>query len=509
MTDNSELDLLVIGGGINGAGIARDAAGRGLRVLLCEQDDLAGATSSASSKLIHGGLRYLERYEFRLVREALGEREVLLRAAPHVIWPLRFVLPYSSDLRPAWMLRLGLLLYDHLGGRELLPGSRAIDLRGHPAGAPLRSELRKGFVYSDCRVLDARLVVLSCLDAAERGAQVLTRTRCTSARRVDGLWQATLEPVGGAVRTVRARALVNAAGPWASRLLHDVIESGQRQDLRMVKGSHIVVRRLFAHDHAYILQARDRRIVFAIPFEQDFTLIGTTDVDFDGDPGDVRISEDEVRYLCAAVNRYFARPIAPEDVVWSYAGVRPLYDDGSVEASVVTRDYVLDVDARHGEAPLLSVFGGKITTFRRLAEHAMEKLAAHLGGMGPAWTAAAPLPGGDIPNADFDAFLAELRARHPWLPDALAHRLARAYGTRAETVIGAARGLDGLGACLGGDLYAAEVDYLVRHEWARTAEDILWRRSKLGLHAPPETAGRLATWLAEHPVGTAAANAAQ
>jgi glycerol-3-phosphate dehydrogenase len=500
------IDLLVVGGGINGAGIARDAAGRGLSVVLCEQGDLAGGTSSASTKLIHGGLRYLESYGFRLVREALIEREVLLRAAPHIIWPLAFVLPHNRGLRPAWMVRLGLLLYDHLGGRDKLAGSYGIDLRRHAAGEPLKDGFTKGFCYSDCWVEDARLVVLNALDAYERGAEILTRTRLTGARRSDGLWRASLEPAnGGPTRRVTARALVNAAGPWVLEIQGKVAGAKSGSGLRLVKGSHIVVPRMFEGAQAYILQNTDRRVVFAIPYERDFTLIGTTEVPFTGDPGGVAIAPEETEYLCAAINRYFARPVTPEQVVWSYAGVRPLYDDLRESVSAVTRDYVFDLDhgtqacaaqgAARGEPPLISVFGGKITTYRRLAERALDKLLPLLGSERPAWTERAPLPGGDMPGADFDAFLAELRAARPWLPGDLARRYGRAYGTRVEALLAHARGLGDLGQDLGGGLYEAELDYLMRHEWALGAEDILWRRSKLGLHVSRDTEARLEAWL--------------
>jgi len=506
VTGSEPAELLVIGGGINGVGIARDAAGRGLSVILCEQDDLASATSSSSTKLIHGGLRYLETYEFRLVREALIEREVLLRAAPHIIWPLTFVLPHNTGLRPAWMVRIGLFLYDHLGGRKLLPGSYGIDLRRHPAGAPLRKSLHQAFCYSDCWVEDARLVVLNAMDAGERGAQILPRTRCTGARRVNGLWHAILEPAdGGPARQVTARAVVNAAGPWVSDVLAKVAGSNRRGRLRLVKGSHIVVPRLSDGEHAYILQNDDRRIVFVIPYERDFSLIGTTDLTFEGDPGDVRITDDETAYLCAAVNRYFETPVTPDQVVWSYSGVRPLFDDESENVSSVTRDYVFDMDVEGetagansksgGRAPLLSIFGGKITTYRKLAEHALDKLLPMLGRSEPAWTKSAALPGGDIAGADFAAFLADFRAARPWLPDVLAQRYARAYGTRATRLVGVAQSLADLGEDFGGGLYEAEVVYLCRQEWAVTAEDILWRRSKLGLHLDDAAKTRLAAWL--------------
>ena len=496
--DEFVYDLLVIGGGINGAGIARDAAGRGLSVMLCEQDDLAAHTSSASTKLIHGGLRYLEQYEFSLVRKALQEREVLLRAAPHLIAPLRFVMPHVSSLRPAWIMRIGLFLYDHLGKRELLPGTETVNLRIHPAGAPLKPSLKMGFIYSDGLVQDARLVVMNALDAAERGAEVLTRTRFVSAERGEQHWNATLRSkLSGAQRTVKARCIVNAGGPWVTDLLRGSLHIESRRHLRMVKGSHIVVPRLFDHGYAYILQNQDKRVIFAIPYETNYTLIGTTDVEYNGDPASVSIEDDEVSYLCDATNAYFARPISPADVVWSYAGVRPLIEDESDELSEVTRDYELELDAGEGRAPLLSVFGGKITTYRRLAEETMELLQGPLGSLKPAWTAAAPLPGGDMPGADFGRFLDELKRRHPWLPDPLAERYARAYGTRVEILLADAKGVDDLGADLGEGLYEAEINYLTFYEWALSAADILWRRSKLGLHTSPEMVDRLTAWLTE------------
>jgi glycerol-3-phosphate dehydrogenase len=492
------LDIVVVGGGINGAGIARDAAGRGLSVLLCEKNDLASATSSASTKLIHGGLRYLEYYEFRLVREALIEREVLLRAAPHIIWPLRFVLPHNKGLRPAWMIRLGLFLYDHLGGRKLLPASEGIDLRQHPAGAPLDAGLRKAFVYSDCWVQDSRLVVLNAMDAAERGAEVLTRVECLSARREGGLWRVVLrDRRSGARREVTARALVNAAGPWTAEFIQQRAGLSNAQSLRLVKGSHIVVPKLFDHAFPYIFQNPDGRIVFAIPYEDDFTLIGTTDVDFTGDAAEVAITEEETRYLCDAVNAYFKRKIAPADVVWTYSGVRPLYDDAAESASSATRDYVLQLDHRDGQAPLLSVFGGKITTFRKLAEHALAKLEEALGPLGQPWTAGATLPGGDMPNADFEGCLERFRQAHPWLPAALARRYLRNYGTRAERLLDGATSLEGLGDLLGDGLYAAELSYLMRAEWAQSAEDVLWRRSKMGLHVGEATKQKIEAWFGQ------------
>ena len=498
MASSDAADLLVVGGGINGAGIARDAAGRGLKVVLCEQDDLGSHTSSASSKLIHGGLRYLEYYEFRLVREALIEREVLLRAAPHIIWPLRFVLPHSPEQRPVWMIRVGLFMYDHLGGRDKLPGSSKLDLRRDPAGAPLKEHVTTGFAYADCWVEDSRLVVLNAIDAAERGAEILTRTRCTSARRDGGAWVVVLEDRAGGRREMRARVIVNAAGPWVSRFLIDHVDLPALNKVRLVKGSHIVVPKLFDHGSPYSLQNPDKRIVFAIPYERDYTLIGTTDADYEGDPSAVAAQPQEAEYLCTSINRYFKRQIRPEDVVWSYAGVRPLFDDSRSDASAVTRDYVFDLDAGDGKPAIFSVFGGKITTYRRLAEHAMEKLKPVMGFEAGPWTGAAPLPGGDMPNADFDAFLERVRADHPWLPPTLAKRYARAYGTRLATLLGPARSLDDLGEHFGDDLYGREVDYLLKHEFARTDEDILWRRSKLRLHLGDETMPRLRARLASN-----------
>ena len=493
--DPTAIDLLVIGGGINGAGIARDAAGRGLSVTLCEAGDLAGGTSSASTKLIHGGLRYLEHYEFRLVRKALQEREVLLRAAPHIIWPLRFVMPHNAGLRPRWLIRAGLFFYDHLGKRELLPPSHAIDLKTHVAGRALKPDIKQGFVYSDAWVEDARLVVLNALDAYERGATILPRTRCIVAKRGADEWLATLRSADGATRTIRARAIVNAAGPWAVDVLRNVLGTPSERHLRMAKGSHIVVKKLFDHDHAYILQNPDQRIAFAIPYERDFTLIGTTDIEYTGDPATVSISADETAYLCEMASRYFVTPVTPADVVWSYSGVRPLLEDESGDLASVTRDYALEFDAADDRAPLLSVFGGKITTYRKLAEEAMDMIAPGFAASHPrvraAWTAAAPLPGGDIANVDFTAFLNTTMHSFPWLPTSLAHRYARAYGTRIAILIASAASLADLGADYGDGLYEAEIKYLIEHEWAMTADDILWRRSKLGLHVETATALRL------------------
>jgi len=488
-------DLLIVGGGVNGAGIARDAAGRGLRVVLCEAGDLAGATSSASSKLIHGGLRYLEQYEFRLVREALAERERLLRIAPHIIWPMRFVLPHDAALRPAWMIRAGLFLYDNLARRRTLPGSTSLDLRRDAEGRPLRDGLVRGFAYSDCWVEDSRLVVLNARDAADRGADILTRTRCVSARRDGDGWLAVLEDRdAGTRREVRAHVLVNAAGPWAGEFLTSAVGRNVRATLRLVKGSHIVVPRLYDGPQAYILQNEDRRICFVIPYEGDFTLIGTTDVPYEGDPAAVAASDAEIDYLCAAANRYLKTRVTPADVVRTYAGVRPLYDDdATADPSAVTRDYVLELEDAVG-APLLNVFGGKLTTYRRLAEAAMAKLGPHLEAMAPPWTGDRPLPGGDMPGADWEAFREAFGARRPWLPERTADRLCRLYGTEAERIVGDAAGIAGLGEDFGAGLHEAELVHLVEREWARTADDVLWRRTKAGLHLDAGGRARVAAW---------------
>jgi glycerol-3-phosphate dehydrogenase len=489
-------DIAIIGGGINGCGIARDAAGRGLSVHLCEKSDLASGTSSASTKLIHGGLRYLEYYEFRLVREALMEREVLLRAAPHIIRPLRFVLPHHSGLRPAWLIRLGLFLYDHLGGREVLPPARRISLVQDEAGQPLKPEFRSGFEYSDCWVDDSRLVVLNAVDAADRGAVIETRTEMLNAERRSGAWTVVLRDRStGAERTISARALVNAAGPWVAEVTADRLGLPVDAPVRLVKGSHIVVKRLFRHERAYIFQQADGRIVFAIPYEGDFTLIGTTDLDYDGDPADARATEAEIEYLCAAASEYFQHRITPAEVVHTYAGVRPLYDDGASEAQAATRDYVLKVDGGAGQPPLLSIFGGKITTYRRLAEAALEKLAQYFPKLGRPWTSGAPLPGGDFPIDGFAAQVARLEALCPDCAPTQAERLVRAYGTRARLIVEGVRSRDDFGAMFGADLTEREVRYLMDNEWARIAEDVLWRRSKLGLRLSGVEAQRLDEWM--------------
>ncbi|GGE30610.1 glycerol-3-phosphate dehydrogenase [Agaricicola taiwanensis] len=492
MPPKMDFDLAVIGGGINGCGIARDAAGRGLSVVLMEKGDLAGATSSASTKLIHGGLRYLEHYEFRLVREALAEREVLLKLAPHIIWPLRFVLPHHSGLRPGWMLRLGLFIYDHLGGRSLLPPARTFPLEGDPSGKPLKASYKKASEYSDCWVDDARLVVLNAVDARERGADIRTRTSLISAERVPGGWTLITEHAGRR-QIVTARAVVNAAGPWAGDVLQRLgVDSPGH--VRLVKGSHIIVDALFSHPHAYIFQNADKRIVFAIPYEHDFTLIGTTDVDFDGDPAEVTIDDDEIDYLLGAVSDYFARPVTRDTLRWSYSGVRPLYDDGTSKAQDATRDYVLELDASTGRAPLLTVFGGKITTYRRLAESVLDKLADHLTVLAP-WTHEAALPGGHFPHDNIDALVAALAHKYPFLTDRDVTRMARAYGTDAFTMLGEARNETDMGKAFGAGLTEREVRYLMTREWALTATDVIWRRSKLGLRMSLDDVQALDRWM--------------
>jgi glycerol-3-phosphate dehydrogenase len=495
ITDGKPVDLLVVGGGINGAGIARDAAGRGLSVVLVEQGDLAQATSSASSKLIHGGLRYLEHYEFRLVREALAEREVLLGIAPHIIWPLSFVLPHDSSLRPRWMIRSGLFLYDHLSRRTQLPSSRGVSLKSGPLGAPLKSRFVAGFTYADCWVDDSRLVVLNAIDAAERGALIRTRTRFLGAEKDGELWRARLAADGLPPENVAARMLVNAAGPWVGSVLASTGRSS-RLRVRLVKGSHIIVPRLYPGEHAYILQNADRRVVFVIPYERRFSLIGTTDVPFDGEPDAVAIGADEIEYLCAAVGRFFDRPPAPMDVVATYSGVRPLHDDAADDPSAVTRDYELEISGGNGAPVLLSVFGGKITTYRRLAEHALHDLSGPGRFADKPWTARQPLPGGDLGAGDFATFLADVHRRWPWLGADEAHRLARAYGTRIGRVLAGAGGRGDLGRDLGAGLSEREVEYLIAHEWARSADDILQRRSKLYLHGGKALQDCLKDWLA-------------
>ncbi|MEM9011995.1 MAG: glycerol-3-phosphate dehydrogenase [Pseudomonadota bacterium] len=496
MAEETPLDLAIIGGGINGCGIARDAAGRGLSVLLCEQSDLAQATSSASTKLFHGGLRYLEYYEFRLVREALIERETLLRAMPHISWPLRFVLPHHSGLRPAWLIRLGLFIYDHLGGRKILPATRRLDLRSDAAGAPLQARYRTGFEYSDCWVEDARLVSLNARDAADRGATVLTRTRCDLAERMGEHWQLTLSDVTtGQSWQVKARAVINAGGPWVEDVIRTKLRRNSSDGIRLVRGSHIVTRKLFEHDRPYIFQQSDGRIIFAIPYETDFTLIGTTDAEHEGPPGEAVCTPEERDYLLAAASEYFAQPVTADDIVWTYSGVRPLYDDGASSATAATRDYVLKVEDEGGAAPVLNVFGGKITTYRRLAEAALEKLKPYFPAMKMGWTAGVPLPGGDFPVDGVGRLADALRQAHPFLTERWALRLIRAYGTDAARMLEGAETAADLGRDFGATLTEREVRWLMMREWAQTAADVVWRRSKLGLRLSEEGVAALESWM--------------
>ena len=490
------VDVFVIGGGVNGCGIARDAVGRGYSVTLAEMNDLASGTSSKATKLIHGGLRYLEYYEFRLVREALTEREVVWRNAPHLVHPLRFILPYARGLRPAWMLRAGLFLYDHLGGRKKLPPTTTVDLTKVAAGKPLKPGFTKGFEYSDCWVDDARFVVLNARDAADRGATIFTRRQVVGAKAQAGLWRVTMRDVRtGAESVVDARLLVNAAGPWVDKIMEGPLAHREPHHVRLVQGSHIVVRKLYDHDRCYIFQNADGRIIFTIPYEDDFTLIGTTDRDYAGDPGAVAITSDETAYLCAAASEYFSHEISPADVVWAFSGVRPLYDDHASAAQEATRDYVVQDEKIEG-APLLNIFGGKITTYRRLSETILERIGAQIGARGAPWTANAPLPGGDFENGDVERLAGELRTEKPFLPIGMARRFARSYGTRARNFLMKARSLDDLGPDFGAGLTAAEIDYLVDQEWALTAEDILWRRTKLGLHGAAGAAERVDAYIA-------------
>jgi glycerol-3-phosphate dehydrogenase len=488
---NSAFDLLVVGGGVNGAGIARDAQGRGLSTCLVERGDLAGATSSNSSKLIHGGLRYLEQYEFRLVREALAEREVLLRIAPHIVWPMRFVLPHRPEMRPRWLIRAGLFLYDHLAPRVSLPGTESIPVPRHPYGAPLKSDISAAFAYSDCWVEDSRLVVLNARDAASRGAEILVGTAFAGAERTPNGWNCSLVGQDGTERIVKARALVNAAGPWVLEA-QNAAHARPNGRVRLVRGSHIVLPALYAGDQAYILQNDDRRVVFVIPYEGRFSLVGTTDVPHQGDPASPRCTPEEAAYLCAAVGRQFRRTPTPDEIVWSYSGVRPLRDDGSHNPSVVTRDYELKMDAPDGQPPLLTVYGGKITTYRRLAEEAVGRIGETLGHSGEDWTAGAVLPGGELGGQDLNAFEAEMGRRHPWLPAGTLRRMVRAYGSDLDALLDGASGPNALGEDYGAGFSERELDWLVSREWARSSEDVLWRRSKLGLHMPPEGQERLA-----------------
>jgi len=489
-------DIFVVGGGINGCGIARDAAGRGYSVCLCEMNDLACGTSSLSTKLVHGGLRYLEYYEFRLVREALIEREVLWSIAPHIISPLRFVLPHHSGLRPAWVLRLGLFLYDHIGGRKRLPPTRSLDLKSDPVGQPLNGRFGRGFEYSDCWVDDSRLVVLNARDAFEHGAEIRTRTQVVSAKSEGGHWQIGIKNrETGLTESVRARLIVNAAGPWVDRVLAEAFGRNRPANVRLVQGSHIVVKRLFEHDRCYIFQNADKRITFAIPYETDYTLIGTTDRDFTADPASATISEAEIDYLLAATNEYLRSPITREDIVWSYSGVRPLYDDGATEAQRATRDYIVKSENGPDQPPLINIFGGKITTYRRLAEAVMGKVEECLGRRDGPWTVRAPLPGGDFEVTGRAAVASRLGELHPYLPEDQVARLVRQFGTDSLRMLQGAAALDDLGRHFGAGLYRREVDWLMAHEWARTAEDVAWRRTKLGLRLTDSQMAALEAWM--------------
>ncbi|RED12791.1 glycerol-3-phosphate dehydrogenase [Pontivivens insulae] len=520
MSEQSDqiFDIYVIGGGINGVGIARDAAGRGLKVGLCEMDDLANATSSASTKLFHGGLRYLEYLEVNLVRKALIERETLLKAMPHISWPMRFVLPFHQDMRfegetpvskmlntvmpwmkgrrPSWLVRLGLFAYDNLGGREILPGTKTLDLRRDPAGQVLDDKFVKAFEYSDCWVEDARLVVLNARDAAERGAEVLVRTKCIGAQRHADHWDIELEDVRTGERMTRkARSIVNAGGPWVEDLIRNTIRINSSEGVRLVRGSHIVVKKLFDHDKAYFLQGTDGRIMFAIPYQEDFTLIGTTDHDHDGAPGTAVCTPEEADYMRNFVADYFKVDIAPEDIVWTYSGVRPLYDDGAKSATAATRDYVLTLDAVGGQAPLLNVFGGKITTYRKLAEAAMTKLSAPLDVEDRQWTAGAALPGGNFAVEDVQRLIDGLQTTYSFLSAKWARRLIRAYGTDASVMLDGARAKEELGRDFGADLTEREVIFLMEKEYARRAEDVVWRRSKQGLRMSADQIAALDEWM--------------
>ncbi|HEY8575902.1 MAG TPA: glycerol-3-phosphate dehydrogenase [Devosia sp.] len=494
MTDTEQVDIFVIGGGINGASVARDAVGRGYSVALAEMNDLASGTSSAATKLVHGGLRYLEHYEFRLVQEALSEREVLWAEAPHLIKALRFVLPHHKGLRPAFILRTGLAMYDYMGGRRLLPPTKTLDLTRHEAGKPLKPGYRLGFEYSDCWVDDARFVVLNARDAADRGAKVHVRTKVTSVRREEGGWRVELDGEAGR-QVIKARLVVNAAGPWVDDVITGAMGKNGARNVRLVKGSHLVVRKLYDHDRCYMFQNSDGRIIFAIPYEDEFTLIGTTDEDYQGDPKDVAISDKETDYLLGAASEYFAKPVTRDQIHWTYSGVRPLFDDGASAAQEATRDYVLKVDGDAATGAAVNVFGGKLTTSRRLAESVMEKIEAVLGKKGAAWTKGSRLPGGEFEPLAFDAEARRLAMDYPWLPTATVRRLLRLYGTKARVMLGDAKTVADLGQHFGADLYAREVVYLVEEEWARTAQDVLWRRTKLGLRVNAEDVARLESYI--------------
>jgi len=523
MMSTAPYDLFVIGGGINGCGIARDASGRGLKVALAEMNDLASATSSASTKLFHGGLRYLEYFEIRLVRESLIERETLLRAMPHISWPMRFVLPYSRDMRfegetptskllntvmpwmkgrrPAWLIRLGLFMYDHLGGRKILPGTRTLDLTRDPAGEPLQPTFSKAFEYSDCWVEDSRLVVLNARDAAARGATIMTRTKVVSAEREGDAWRIVTEGARGREEH-RAKMLVNAGGPWVQDVIRTKIRLNSTEGVRLVRGSHIVVRKLFDHGKSYFFQGRDGRIIFAIPYETDFTLIGTTDRDHRSDPSEAEATDAEQEYLCRFASQYFERPVTRDDIVWTYSGVRPLYDDGAKSATAATRDYVLSLD--DNGPPVLNVFGGKITTYRRLAQSAMAKVVPFFRDLPGDWTAGVALPGGDFPVAGVDDLVSGLVDDHPFLDRRWALRLVRAYGTEARKILGDAKGAADLGEDFGATLTAREVEWLMDKEYARRAADVVWRRSKLGLRMTSDEIARLDAWMVSRDTAAAA-----
>ena len=495
----AEFDLFIIGGGINGCGIARDAAGRGYSVFLAEMNDLGSGTSSWSSKLIHGGFRYLEYYEFRLVRQSLSERETLWALAPHIIKPIRFVLPHHKDMRPAWLLRLGLFLYDHIGARKLLPGTKTIDLRTDPVGKPLKEGFAKGFEYSDCWVDDARLVILNAQDASARGAEIHPRSKCVSARHEGGIWHlVTEDTVTGVRTTVTAKMVINAAGPWVDKVLGQSFGRNDPHNVRLVQGSHIVVPKIHDHDRAYIFQNKDGRIVFAIPYQQDYTVIGTTDRDYDGDLAKVTITPDETAYLCELASSYFEKPVTADEIVWDYSGVRPLYDDGASEAQEATRDYVLRLGDNADEPPVMNIFGGKLTTFRRLAESAMDLIEDKIGRKGRPWTHKPKLPGGEFETTKFDELVQRLQGEYLWLDGDIVHRLARQFGTHTRMVLAGAKSVDDLGKDFGHGLHEAEIRYLAVNEWAKRAEDVLWRRTKLGLKFSPDEAKKLDEWMASH-----------
>lgn len=488
------LDLLIIGGGINGCGIARDAAGRGLKVLLCEKDDLASHTSSSSTKLIHGGLRYLEQYDFLLVHHALKEREILLESAPHIIWPLRFILPHNKSLRPRWMLRLGLFLYDHIGGRKRLPASYAVDLTQHISGKALKPEFTQGYEYSDCWVQDARLVVLNAQDAQNHGAEIKTRTRCIGLKRLDDKWEVLLEDTqSGLTQTLFPRAVVNASGPWVDKTLDLYPENNTENSIRHVKGSHIIVKKIFDHDYPYLFQHPDGRILFAIPFEKEYTLLGTTDEDYKGDLGQVEINDQEIQYICNAISQYFRQPVNTSDVIWSYSGVRPLFDDATSNISKVTRDYKLVMD--EDGPPIISIYGGKITSYRVLAEKVMKKLCSLLDNNASSWTAKSALPGGDIKDIDFAQFVEDCVKQFDWLDRSLIFDYCRNYGTQIQTLLKGCTQVIDLGINFGNNLYESEVRFLIIHEWAQTSEDIIWRRTKKGLNMSDQEIASLQDWL--------------